>query len=394
MTAVGSTGHFRRTPVKSPGVLRSAPPSRRHFRRTPPPSRRLRSVEIGWFAFAAANVAAMALWPSWETIPFHFIWVSLTLLYGFAIWRPSVTFLVLGLVGSVTGSLILVDAVAGEQLWGELFEVPLMSAMFLAMVWHARRRQEALAVVERQAAQRASLLERQERFLHDASHELRTPVTIARGHLEVLRRANGEPVQEIDVAVDELERIERILERLLLLAKADHPDFVVLDEIDPEVFLEDVLMRWSEVAPRVWRLGPLPAGAIRVDPEALRIALDALVENAVKYTEESEAIELRAHGDGSRLVIEVEDEGCGVPGSALGHIFERFARADSARSRTHGGVGLGLAIVDAIAKAHGGSCAVRTARSGSIFSLRLPGFAATRAPAAGLVGEVQPVREY
>ena len=238
------------------------------------------------------------------------------------------------------------------------------------------------------------MLERQERFLHDASHELRTPVTIARGHLEVLRRANGEPVQEIDVAVDELERIERILERLLLLAKADHPDFVVLDEIDPEVFLEDVLMRWSEVAPRVWRLGPLPAGAIRVDPEALRIALDALVENAVKYTEESEAIELRAHGDGSRLVIEVEDEGCGVPGSALGHIFERFARADSARSRTHGGVGLGLAIVDAIAKAHGGSCAVRTARSGSIFSLRLPGFAATRAPAAGLVGEVQPVREY
>jgi signal transduction histidine kinase len=335
-------------------------------------------LDVGWVAFALANLAAMALWPSWETIPFHFIWVSLTLLYGFRIWRPRVTYAVLTAVVVTTGFLISVDAFHGEQLWGELFEVPLMSAMFLAMVWHARRRQEALAKVERQADERASLLERQERFLHDVSHELRTPVTIAQGHLEVLRRASEEPVQEIDVAVDELDRIERILERLLLLAKADHPDFVVIDEIDPEVFLEDVLMRWSEVAPRAWRLGSVPAGRLRVDPDALRIALDALLENAVKYTEASEAIRLRARAEGKSLVIEVEDEGRGVPGDALGHIFERFARADSARSRAHGGVGLGLAIVDAIAKAHGGSSAVRTAANGSTFSLRLPGFAAAR----------------
>jgi signal transduction histidine kinase len=339
-------------------------------------------VELGWFAFAAANVAAMALWPSWETIPFHFIWVSLTLLYGFRIWRPGATYLVLAAVAAVTGLLISVDAFNGEQLWGELFEVPLMSAMFLAMVWHARRRQDALRAVELQAEERASMIERQERFLHDVSHELRTPVTIAQGHLEVLRRANGEaPVQEIDVALDELERIERILERLLLLAKADHPDFVIVGQIDPEVFLEDVLMRWAEVAPRVWRLGRVPAGALQVDEEALRIALDALLENAVKYTEERDAIELRARSAGSSLVIEVEDEGPGIPPEAHGHIFDRFARADSARTRDHGGVGLGLAIVDAIAKAHGGTCAVRTARSGSIFSLRLPRFTPARAPA-------------
>jgi two-component system OmpR family sensor kinase len=361
-----AAGHFRRTREQSRRVLTAEPPSR--------------LLEVGWFAFAAANVAAMALWPSWETIPFHFIWVSLTLLYGFRIWRPSATYLVLAGVAAVTGLLIYADAVHGEQLWGELFEVPLMSAMFLAMVWHARRRQEALRVVERQADERASMIEQQERFLHDVSHELRTPVTIAQGHLEVLRRANGEgPVQEIDVALDELERIERILERLLLLAKAEHPDFVAFGEIDPEVFLEDVLMRWSEVAPRAWRLGEVPAGTLHVDEEALRIALDALLENAVKYTEEPAAIELRAAASGSWLVIEVEDEGPGVPAHALGHIFDRFARADTARTRAHGGVGLGLAIVDAIAKAHGGTCAVRTAQSGSIFSLRLPHFARARA---------------
>ena len=344
-------------------------------------SARLKPVEVGWFAFALANLAAMALWPSWETIPFHFIWVSLTLLYGFTIWRPSVTYLVLTFVASVTGLLILADAFRGDQLWGELFEVPLMSAMFLAMVWHARRRQEALKAVERQAEERASLLERQERFLHDASHELRTPVTIARGHLEVLRGAGLERGQEVEVALDELERIERILERLLLLAKADQPDFVVLGEIDPETFLEDVLMRWSEVAPRAWRLGPVPPGSLRVDPEALRIALDALLENAVKYTEASDGIELRAGAQSDCLVIEVEDEGCGIPSDALANIFERFARADPARSRAQGGVGLGLAIVDAIAKAHGGACAVETARDGSTFSLQFPGFAAE------LVGE-------
>jgi signal transduction histidine kinase len=348
-------------------------------------------VDVGWVAFALANLAAMALWPSWETIPFHFIWVSLTLLYGFRIWRPRATYSVLAIVMATTGLLISADAFHGEQLWGELFEVPLMSAMFLAMVWHARRRQEALAAVEKQADERASLLERQERFLHDVSHELRTPVTIAQGHLEVLRRATADPVQEIDVAVDELDRIERILERLLLLAKADQPDFVVIGEIDPEVFLEDVLMRWSEVAPRAWRLGSVPAGRLRVDPEALRIALDALLENAVKYTEASEAIQLSARGDGGSLVIEVADEGGGVPGHALGHIFERFARADSARSRAHGGVGLGLAIVDAIAKAHGGSCAVRTAGNGSTFSLRLPGFSAARTPTALLMPSAPPV---
>ena len=101
--------------------------------------------EASWAAFAIANFAAMVLWPGWETIPFHFVWISLTLLYGFRVWRPAATYLTLAAVVTVTGSLILSDAFSGDQLWGELFEVPLMSAMFLAMVWHARRRQDALA---------------------------------------------------------------------------------------------------------------------------------------------------------------------------------------------------------------------------------------------------------
>jgi signal transduction histidine kinase len=337
---------------------------------------RRNSIEAGWGLFALANLAAMAYWEAWETIPFHFIWVSLTLVYGFRVWRVGATLTTLAGVFLATGTLILLDVQGGSQLAGELFEVPLMSAMFLAMVWHARRRQQALRVVERLADERASLLERQERFLHDASHELRTPVTIARGHLEVLERL-GAGAPEVEIALDELQRIERIIQRLLLLATADQPDFIATAEVDVEQFLEEVFIRWSEVAPRVWRLGNLPRGALRADPEALRNALDALLENAVKYTEEADAIQLSAHARGTEFMIEIADEGCEIPPDALGRIFDRFARADAARTRVHGGVGLGLAIVDAIAKAHGGSCRVRTSEAGSTFTLCLPGFRRT-----------------
>ena len=137
-----------------------------------------------------------------------------------------------------------------------------MSAMFLAMVWHARRRQDAVRELQDEAAERAELLAQQKRFLHDVSHELRTPVTIARGHLELLQRVNGSGGQEVEVALDELGRIEHILERLLLLAKSKQPDFVVPAEIDVEPFLEDVFLRWSEVVPRAWRLGGLAAGNV------------------------------------------------------------------------------------------------------------------------------------
>jgi signal transduction histidine kinase len=153
----------------------------------------------------------------------------------------------------------------------------------------------------------------------------------------------------------------------------------VRTRIDVESFLEDVFMRWAEVAPRAWRLGAVPAGEIAADADGLCIALDALVENAVKYTEADDVIELSAHAVGRRLVIEVSDTGCGIPEDALGRIFERFARADAARTRGRGGVGLGLAIVDATVRAHSGSCTVRSSAAGSTFALRLPGFHAAAA---------------
>jgi len=149
------------------------------------------------------------------------------------------------------------------------------------------------------------------------------------------------------------------------------------DEVDVEPFLEDVFMRWS-VVPRSWTLGKLAQGSLRADADALRIALDALLENAVKYTQPSDAIRLSARSRDGGLAIEVADEGRGLPQDGLDRLFERFSRADSARSRAQGGAGLGLAIVDAIVRAHGGSCEAADSKVGAVFTLRFPGFAEAR----------------
>src|SRR4029077_3883490 len=148
---------------------------------------------------------------------------------------------------------------------------------------------------------------------------------------------------------------------------------VVFEEIDLEAFLSDLFIRWSEGAPRSWRLDVDLAGRLLADPEALRNALDALLENAVKYTDPGDAVELSAHADGTGgVVIAVSDSGSGVPTEALPRIFDRWARADGARTRERGGAGLGLAIVAAVARAHGGWCSVRSLSRGTSFRLHLP----------------------
>jgi signal transduction histidine kinase len=330
-------------------------------------------VDLAWGVLAVACLGVMLASPTWETIPFHVIWITLTLLYGFRVWSLPTTAAILGAVMLGTGASIFADAFDGIQLWGELFEVPLMAAMFLAMVWHARRRVQALETVEALAEERASLLEQQERLLQNVSHELRTPVTIARGHLELLQRSFDTDRPELTVAFEELQRIEHIVDRVLLLARVERAEWVSRAPIELVPFLEDVFMRWSEVARRAWQLGEITDVSIDADETWVRAALDALIENAVQYTDEYARIELAAAASGNEVVISVSDAGHGIPADAQERIFERFARTDASRSRRLGGSGLGLSIVAAIARSHGGSCSVRsTEGAGSVFELRLP----------------------
>jgi len=345
------------------------------------PLRRLPWLEVAWGGFAVANLGAMWVVPTWETVPFHFIWVSLTLVYGFRVWRLEPTGWVLAVVVVTTGAVLLHEVYGSFQSPDELTEVPLMAAMFMAMVWHARRRTAAIEREHRAFEENRRLLERQRQFVQDASHELRTPITIAFGHAELLMgRSSRDPdlAEDASIVVDELLRLRRLADRLLLLASSADPDFLTRTPTAVERLLGEACSRWAP-ANRRWVVDDFDAGTVLGDPERLGTALDALIENAVKHTEPGDEIRLSASREREQVVIAVADSGPGIPPERLKAIFERFARLDSGRSRDRGGVGLGLAIVRAIAEAHGGSVRARSVPGrGSVFEIVLPSSNARR----------------
>jgi two-component system OmpR family sensor kinase len=351
-------------------------------------------VDIAWVAFVAINLAAMRLLPAWQTVPFLAIWVSLTVIYGFRLWRIQPTILTLAAVTIATGGIIGVQVLKGQQDADYLAEVPLIALMFLVMVWHGRRRlaatEERLAAMEevqRVSQENLRLLKQQRRFFQDASHELGTPITVALGHAELIERAATSPVvaEDARVVTDELMRLRRLSTRMLLLASAEGPDFLHLTPVPVESVVVDALDRWGHT-PRHWRLGPVAETTVLGDRDRLAVALDALLENAVAHTSPGDRIEVGARVEADYVVLTVTDSGCGIQDADLQRIFQRFARAEPHRSRPSGGLGLGLAIVQAIAEAHGGSVRVQsTFGHGSKFEVLLP-----LAPAAAGADRVSP----
>lgn len=334
-------------------------------------------VEILWGLFAALNILVIVILLRWETIPFHLVWVSMTIVYGFRIWSLRSTLAILIVVMVLTSSALAFTVIRGHERPDEVAEVPLMAAMFMAMVWHALRRQTATEEVRRLAESEHRLLAAQREFVSDASHELRTPITIARGHVELIRDSVLEPKAEEDVEVvlDELARLSRLSERLLILAAAEHPDFLSLSSADVGSLLAGAERRWRGAAARSWHVLVTDRGGVRLDPERFEIALDAVIENAVKATGDGDPIRIQARGAGGDLIVEVADDGAGIPRDQLGRIFDRFARADPDRARGGGGTGLGLPIARAIARAHGGDLTAQSEPGrGSVLSFRLPGF--------------------
>jgi signal transduction histidine kinase len=335
-------------------------------------SRQTKQIRLVCIALVAANLVALVVLAGWETIPIHLL---VAVAAAFVAVRPPRTIPsrdVTGFGAALTLATIGNELLEGIEPVNDVYESWLSVILLVGLGWLAVRRAQALRALESVVAERESLLRRQEHLMYDLSHELRTPATIARGHLELLQGTGTARVPAAEIALDELARIDRIVERLLLLARAERGRLVELGEIDPELFLEDVLLRWSETAERSWRLGPVPGGTLRADPDALRIALDALLENAVKYTEPGDSIELQARTDDGALVIEVADTGPGVPLDAAQSIFKRSSRTGDDNDRA--GLGIGLAIVDAIARAHGGTCTLEPSPRGSTFALRLPDY--------------------
>ncbi len=307
------------------------------------PLRQFGWLEVAWVGFAVANLGGMWLVPTWETVPFHFIWISLTVVYGFRVWDLERTGWVLAAVVSSTGALLMLEVSKSFQPPDELTEVPLMAAVFLAMVWHARRRVVAMERERASSEANRRLLEGQRRFVQDASHELRTPITIAMGHADLLAREIRDPelAEDAGIVVDELLRLRRLADRLLLLASSADPDFLTTSPTEVHPLLAEARARWAP-SERRFVVERGNAAVALADPERLGTALDALIENAVKQTEPGDEIRLGARREGGRVAVWVADSGPGIAPEQLEAIFDRFARLDVGRSRDRGGVGSAL----------------------------------------------------
>jgi signal transduction histidine kinase len=245
-----------------------------------------------------------------------------------------------------------------------------MTAIFLAMVWHVRRRQIALLEVERLAALDRTRAEADQMFVRLMSHEMRTPITVARGYTELIRTAHADPQTDEDTAVvlDELGKLDRSTRRLVTLIAADRP--AAVERVDIDQLLERAARRWVPTAVRRWRVEST-AGTTVLDGERLETALDCLLENALKFTSENDTIEVRGRRDGAWVVIEIVDNGTGIPAEDLPHVFSTFHRGSNVEDRS--GTGLGLAIVRRIVEAWGGRAAVTsTLGAGAAFTLELP----------------------
>ena len=249
-------------------------------------------VDIVWAVFVGVNLLGMHEMGSWSTIPFLVIWVSLTLVYGFRMWRLQPAILTVAVVSVATGGIIVAQVVDGQQAADYLVEVPLVALMFLAMVWHGRRRQAALlerlaamGEVQRVSRENLRLLEQQQLFLVDASHELGTPITVALGHAELIEQSVTDKtvVEDVRVVIGELGRLRRLSSRLLLLAAAGSPGFLDLAPVGVDSIVIEALDRWG-YTPRRWRLGEMTEATVPGDRDRLAVALDALLENAIAHT--------------------------------------------------------------------------------------------------------------
>ncbi|MGW0187912.1 ATP-binding protein [Streptomyces sp. NPDC003362] len=214
----------------------------------------------------------------------------------------------------------------------------------------------------------------QRQFVDDAGHELRTPITIVRGHLELMGDDPAEREETIRLVTDELDRMSRIVEDLLLLAKAERPDFVTPEPVQLAELTADVYVKARTLGDRDWRLDEVADAEVELDAQRITQAMVQLAQNAVQHTAPGQTIRIGSRAGADGIELYVADSGSGVRPQDAELIFERFRRGTARRGARGSGAGLGLSIVKAIAEGHGGRVRLRpTEGGGATFVLTLGG---------------------
>lgn len=323
-----------------------------------------------WIAVALACVACMWLFPGEETVSYHIGYAAFALSFGLAPWSVGETTVALVGYTFASGLVLVMRAAADVVAWEETAEIPLMLTLVLLMVWLVRRRQKALDELTRLAAIERLEIRSRELLTQRTSHEMRSPLTISRGYVELLRSRTREPHEDEELAIvsEELERLTRVCERLVrafsVQGESDR------SSLDVDELLHETARRWSTVADREWVV-EATAGTIEASAERLRACLDTLIENAVRYTAPGDTVRLLASADpvSQLLRIGVADSGPGLSDEQVRRInaspsllrdptLARHVRDELSQT------GLGLGLVLEIVERRGGRLEAGRAREG------------------------------
>jgi signal transduction histidine kinase len=344
-----------------------------------------RGVDIAFAIWSLVLSYAMFVMAGYETVPYHILFVSFAAVYGFRAWPLGVTVGVLGAIVATTGGILVLHWRQDLLPSDELFEIVLMPMILGAMVWHARRRFAAQRQLELLAQQERDRRIREHEFARDTSHALRTPLTIARGHVELIQDSEISDLvrQDAGVVLEELDRIGRMASRLLAIAELERPDALNLQSVDVAALARDTHSRWAASISRDWSLEAPPELFAVIDEDVLRVVLDALIENAVAVTTPTDQVRVVCRSLQGRVMVGVADSGPGIGAADARLVFERFWRSAGKRE----GTGLGLSYVRAAAEAHGGWAFVAGSEfGGALVACRIP---VARAEDADVTGAAQ-----
>lgn len=311
-----------------------------------------------WAAGATVCAVAMTAFPTRETIPFHLIWIGLSLVYGFTVWRPLELAVMVAITAIVTGAIMLHYALVGRIDWWETAEVPLSVTLIAVLAAFVRRRHLALAELAAVADNDRRQAEMRQDLMRKISHELRTPITVARGYTELIRERHTDPAtaEESTIVLDELDKVAELTRRLITMIQIDGP--YAREPVDLDIELTRIVRRWTPTADRIWQVTAQP-GEVLANRNRLEAALDCLLDNAVKFTGPGDTVTVTATVDRNEWGIEVADTGRGM-GSLP---------ADTEQP----GTGLGLSMVRAIVSGWDGSLSVHDrAGGGTVITMRFP----------------------